>query len=472
MPWDPLNAAPKARPWLWLGLAILVGAMQGPAFVGSLRPDRSEGVDFFQEWAAARNLLNGLPVYGPLAPSVERYLGWHIREGEQFTFATATHPPVAVMLAIPFAYLDYPNAVLAWNLVSLVALAVSLTITMRQLGIGFAPWSLLPVVTLLLLCGPLRHQIAQGQLNLVLLVLLTGAWAAERSGRPAWAGALLGLAAAIKVFPAFLFLYLILRRQWRALLAGVAVILLAGLLSLAVLGPETSRSYISDVLPSLNEFRGYWNNVSLTGFVTKLFDPPIVAVPQAGATGNDLVGDAMPVFRTEPLWRAPAAARVGSVLSSVCVLALMAWVVWRSRTRPQVDLAFGLSVTAMLLISPITWDHYLLLLLVPWALVWVRVPRSATVRALFLACSAALWVLPSEVWRIAIPATQIDGRLVWDVATPWQTLTVLSLQCYALVILFGFLLVMWQMSRVGPASTTDANQAAVWEHKRATLLAD
>ena len=45
----------------------------------------------------------------------------------------------------------------------------------------------------------------------------------------------------------------------------------------------------------------------------------------------------------------------------------MAGAARRARTRDQRDLAFGLAVTAMLLVSPITWDYSLPLLLVPLA---------------------------------------------------------------------------------------------------------
>ncbi len=45
----------------------------------------------------------------------------------------------------------------------------------------------------------------------------------------------------------------------------------------------------------------------------------------------------------------------------------MAVVAYRARTRDQRDLAFALATTVMLLVSPITWDYSLPLLLVPVA---------------------------------------------------------------------------------------------------------
>src|SRR4051812_42969968 len=106
MPWDPLGAWPKGRRWLWAGLAGLVGCLQGPAFIRSLRPPPDQGVDYFQLWASARNLLHGLPVSESFATTTRRYLGH--RPGEiRLTFEKSSQTPTAVLLALPFAGLSY-----------------------------------------------------------------------------------------------------------------------------------------------------------------------------------------------------------------------------------------------------------------------------------------------------------------------------------------------------------------------------
>jgi hypothetical protein len=452
-PWDPLSALPRARQWLWLALAVLVCAFQGPAFLRDLKPQRNEGVDFFQEWSSARNLLDGRPVYGPTEEAVERYLGIRLPPGEQLTIGVNAHPPTSVLLVAPLALLDYPSAVLAWNLISLAALGVSLWLVARALDLPLSAGSLLPAVVLLLLCGPFRQQMYQGQLNLVLLLLLTGVWTAARSGRDTLAGTLLGVAAAVKLFPAFLFLYFVLGRRWKVVGSGVGSLLTVTGLTAALLGAGTYRDYARDVLPRVDQFRAGWDNASLAGFWTKLFDPPPAdlppAPPQTGPTVTDtpVVVDVMPVFPVEPLWRSPLVARMGTVTCCGAILVLLAWVVWQSRSRPQQDLAFGLSLVAMLLVSPICWAHYFLLLLVPLTLLWVGLPRSATARGLFLALSVALWLSPNDIWRMVIPVSEVGNRPVWDAAMPWQTATVLSFQCYALLGLFAFLLRQWRECR-------------------------
>jgi alpha-1,2-mannosyltransferase len=444
MPWDPLNLWPAGRKWLWLALALFACCLQGPRFLASLRPPPGEGVDFFQEWASARNYFTGLPIYMDMPSAVERYLGYRVDPSAGLTIAHNAHPPTSILLALPFATLDYPDATLAWNLVSLACFAVSLFLVGRELHIPFVAWSVLPLVTLLLLCAPFRQQVNQGQLNLVLLLLLTGTWVLERRGRPAWAGALLGMAMAIKLFPGFLLVYFAVKRQWKALAAAVATFLAVTALTAALLGPGAYRDYIAEVLPSLRQFQGGWNNASLVGLSTKLFAPPavdmeVLATPPPEPPPGDernLVTDRMPVFLTRPLWRSQPLAWSCALFLCAGVAILVAWLVHQAQSRPECDHAFGLALIGMLLVSPVAWDHYFLLLLLPLTLCWQQLPPRTWARVSIFAIVIALWLSPFDVWGVFLPLSLIQGRQVWGEASPLHTLTVLSFQLYGLLGLF------------------------------------
>ncbi len=243
MPWDPLNAWPAGRRWLWAALAALICIVNGPQFVQSLRPRSDQWADFFQLWASARNVLSGFPVYENHKSMVERYLGYQPGPNERMVIQHSSQTPTAVLLALPFAGLSYPHATLVWNFLSLTALAGSLWLVADQLRIKLSIWSVFPLLALLLICHPFRQQMSHGQLNLVLLALVTGTWVLDRSGRPYWAGALLGAATAIKLFPGFFFLYFLLRGQWKVVVAGVAAFATLIALTVALVGLHTYRNY-------------------------------------------------------------------------------------------------------------------------------------------------------------------------------------------------------------------------------------
>lgn len=415
--WDPLKAWPAARWWLWAGLAVFTVCFQGPDFVRSLRPAPGEIVDFFQEWSSARSYFRGVPIYSDLAELADQLLNLR---GE-LTYPQVpvnTHPPTAILLLLPLAVLDYSDACLLWNLLSLAAFALSLALVLRELGIPISIRGCLPLIAILLLCNPLRQQVNQGQFGGLLSLMVTGVWIAARSDRPMWAGGLLGAAAAIKVFPGFLFLYFILRRQWSVVAAGaLSLAALTGMAAI-IFGTETYATYIQEVLPRVPKFRVLWQNSSLAGLACKLFDPDPESVNRYG--------------RVVSLWNRPEFANVAWGLSSAVVLALAALVILRGRSQLATDRAFGVSVTAMLLVSPVTWDHYFLLLLLPLALVWQWVPSTGMGRPLFLLTVIGLCLNPIVLCDAFLP-----GGYPPEVWYPRHTLTLLSIQCYSLLCLFG-----------------------------------
>jgi hypothetical protein len=192
--------------------------------------------------------------------------------------------------------------------------------------------------------------------------------------------------------------------------------LLAGL-TLAVLGPEACTDYARRVVPHLNStYSSAWPNSSLVAFWNKLFN--------GKGTGRDTIS----------LWHNPTLARGAAMLTCLTVAATVALVTLRARSRAGRDLAFGLGVTGMLLVSPITWPHYTLQLLLPMSLLLLHLPRQWLLRIVLYASLTICWIpLPFLYWIVLrAPPTKWGGIAL----QPWQTLTVFSLQTYALVALF------------------------------------
>jgi hypothetical protein len=391
-------------------LFLFVCVYQGPSFVKDLRPDRRVGVDFFQDWASAKNLTEGLHIYENHNVTVERYLG---HPPTVIDIAYNAHPPPSVFLALPFASLDYPDATLIWNILSLAAFCLSFCIVAHHLSLSLGIKASVPFITLCLIFDPFRSQCSQGQLGFVILLLLIGSWSATKRGRPLGAGFLLGIAIAVKLFPAFLLLYYFIERRWKTLIAGVLSFILVSLLTLLSLGFETYRTYFDVVLPTVEKFRSHWINQSLPGLWIKLFDPE---------TDKEHI---------EALFRSPILATVLALLSSLLVIAVLVWAIRKARTEPEKDHAFGLSILAMLLVSPITWNHYLVLLLLPLMTVWSRLHPGFAWRASFLVILVALGIDPSLLYK-AIP-----GRFGVGMANPLHTFTILSVQFYGLIGLFA-----------------------------------
>lgn len=406
MLWEPFSSLKSPiRQILWGVLAVAAVAMQGPDFISSLRPSPYQGVDFFQDWASARNFFENLPIYTSHSETIPRYLG--LNEVSVIIPYNA-HPPASVLLFLPFAALSYPNAVAAWNVCSLLFLAASLLLLIHGLRIPVRLWAVFPAVTLILLCNPLRIDLVQGQFNSLLLFLLTAVWYLSINKKDLPAGLVLGIATAVKLFPGFLLLYFAVTQRWRAVAgAALSAVLMAGL-AYTTFGQQAYADYMERVIPSVRGYTGSPSNVSLQGFWTKLFDPE---------RGRD-------VPQQTPLLQSPA---LGKTMGLSCVIAVAAATgirLFRCHRSGSLDRnhAYGLTLVAMLLVSPITWDHYLLLLMVPFAFLWLEVDERPWRQVLFL-IAVALAMAPPYVSFVDKKAT----------LAPLTTVTALSVQTYMLI---------------------------------------
>ncbi len=202
------------------------------------------------------------------------------------------------------------------------------------------------------------------------------------------------------------------------MITGLLTILILSVLTASILGVEAYRSYFLTVLPEIQWFRVGWNNNSFWGFWSRLFDPS----PEHERDRS----------LTEPLYYSPTLATTLALASSVAITGILALALRRASQGRRCDLTFTLAVTAMLLVSPICWEHYLLLLLVPLASIWVGLPKSGFMRVAFLVIVAAFWLGYPVTWT----AFGLNGR----VATPVDSVGILSYQFYALLGFFALAL--------------------------------
>ena len=141
---------------------------------------------------------------------------------------------------------------------------------------------------------------------------------------------------------------------------GIVALALVTVLTVAVLGVDTWMDYAFHVLPTISQYQSYAPNLSLWGFWSKLFHPH----------------DSSYSYHLEAGYRSPTIARLGSIACCALIVGAIGWVVLRSRLRLERDLAFAITMTGMLLVSPVSWDHYLLLLTPVLAISWTQLRSS------------------------------------------------------------------------------------------------
>ena len=417
---------PLLRVILWLIVFLVAFFWMHESWYDALVQKEGYYADFSQEWLSARNYWSSMPVYTPQSEALLKHTGERpVKDDAMLPWNV--HPPASIIFALPFGSLPnnkfaYRHSHLIWTAAMSACLLAALIVAIRVSGRNFQLGDALMLGALLFFCSPLQTQLFQGQLNGIIAMLVVLAWAADKRERYFQAGVLIGLAAAIKIVPAYLFLYWLVQRRWQALSGGVAGFVLLNCLALAMFGLDSFRVYVEIVAPSVTNYRSSWDNVSISGFWFKLFDP------------NEQVE------RVQALARLPWLANGLSFLCQLIVTMIVSRRCVQARTREQRDHALGLAVIGMLLVSPITWSHYFLVLIMPLC-VKSAVPYTTIGRWLFWGAVTVLW-LPISWTTVPTMGTHIVK--IWNVErgthaliTPAQVLTGFAIQTYALTLLFA-----------------------------------
>jgi alpha-1,2-mannosyltransferase len=245
-------------------------------------------------YGATRAWLHGGDLYGYVR---------HGGDGRDYGF---TYPPFAAVFFTPLAVLPWPVAVVALDCLTVGATIAVLHWLLRP-PVWLLPVGLLAAAAL----DPWRATLNYGQVNVLLLALVTADMLLlVRHGRKP-AGVLIGVATAVKLVPGLFVVYLLLTRRWRA--AAVAAGTTAGL---SLLMWDADR--VGDP--------AFVSNQSLNGVVARL-----------GL--NSFTWFTLVLF----------------------TLAAFTFLAIRCATEPLLGLA--LTGVVMCLVSPITWVHHLVWLI-------------------------------------------------------------------------------------------------------------
>jgi hypothetical protein len=315
------------------------------------------GYDFAGIWRAGHDVSAGRSPY--LTPDPRVLLG-----AEN---AFIPPPPLAI-LAIPFSVLPFTAAVVLWDAVCVGALAAA----MRLLGVRDRRLYVLALCSL-----PFVSSLVLGQPSGLLALAAVVAW----RWRDSWKGAIaVGALIAAKLFGWPLLIWLLVTGRIRSF--WIAVSSTAGLLALS------------------------WSAIAFRGFI----DYPQLLSADAHA------------FERRSLSLVSAAMRLGASRSFASVLAVVGAVVVGLvvvRAARGSDLGwFTAALTLGLLISPIMWTHYLVLLFVPLAISRQRLDW------VWLLVAPAFWISPVEpgrAWQVDLVLLMAVAVAVVSVQTPRPT---------------------------------------------------
>jgi Glycosyltransferase family 87 len=349
---------------LWLGVVMhLVGVLEG-------LPQRAAQTDFSVYYASAAVLREGGNPYTTDITAIAHRFGLDVGP-----LVRDDSMPFFLLCFEPLTRLSPKAAYWAWFGMNCAALALAMTLLLMPLSRGK-----LALVAFMLLYQPLAEHFVYARTEILILLMLVLMFRWLEEGHEAAAGLILALAGALRAFPLAMAGYLLLRGHWRALFYTAVGLAVTGIVTVAALGLPLCLSFAAGALfSSQYQFAAMFLDISLGAFVSRLF--------------WYLRGPNLP--HSVELLRV-----AGVICAELGVLALTVRATLASFDKSR---AFSSWVVTSIILSPIAWVHYMVLVFIPFG----HIARAAnqgrpSERAIWaMIASYLLLKIPNDLLEIA-----------------------------------------------------------------------
>jgi hypothetical protein len=264
--WAPLGARVKAldRFFLRWWPAAAVAVVWASLYFSVLN---KQMIDFEVNYRAGQRLSEGATLYpGPLVDGHYEF----------------KYPPFAALIYAPLSFLSLTTAKGVWSFLILAASAALLGLSLKLVRMkGQSEHLALSFLSGLVLIRFFLRELQLGQVNVLTLLVLLAMTAAlvglKNSGSPSRgelaAGGLWGLALAIKPYSLVFLPYFLLKKKWKALGAGLAILAAAFLLPALFYGFKGNlavhREWITTFSRSTPRLLTSQDNISLLALLSK-----------------------------------------------------------------------------------------------------------------------------------------------------------------------------------------------------------
>lgn len=304
--------------------------------------------DFAVDQATARGFLDHV---NPFTESGARSLNLPQRFGN----SGSGHPPTTSFWALPLARMtpEGANVVVDWMTVLLVLLEfLGIFGTLAWPAVLSLAWLAFAYV---LSCTFMHYHLGVGQFSAAIGFFYFVSWRAGRRGQEALSGIALGLACTMKLFPGVMAILFLVQRRWRALIAMAATYLAIAVVMTSRYGIRSWLFFLSKQSAIANSWMSSPQNQSIHGVVLRMF------YPVCGPGGGVL----------------PIATAISTGIS-IGLLALAAWWVPRGRDAPRdaTDVSFALLVVLSVITSQWSWEHYVIIYILPAAILTDKLVRA------------------------------------------------------------------------------------------------
>jgi Glycosyltransferase family 87 len=250
------------------------------------------------------------------------------------------YPPAFYLMFSPLTRVRGEPARWIWEGLQIVALISALIIVLREVGLAANKTLIAFAFAFAFLFPPLHSALHWGQPTPLLLLLLVASWASARRGWDIMAGALLAVATLLKIFPGVVGGYFLFGRRWRVLAFSLIFAAILSMCLLVLYGVHRNLDFLRGTRVStiwLDRRR----NLSIIGSLYALLSAGAAAGKANVYLRRSLIG-----------------------LACFSIVAISGKLASPGPDEPVTSgLSWSLWVISSILLSPVAWDHYLVLII-------------------------------------------------------------------------------------------------------------
>jgi hypothetical protein len=313
--------------------------------------------DVLTYYLIAKATISGVNPYLPLNELAQMYIG-----PVPFYPHPAPCTPFLTIMFVPLTLLDLNQLTVVWFIVELILL-VGIACLLTILWKDRIDWKVSIFIFIILLAWyPVANDLSYGQLSILLTFSLLAGLLASRKKQSVLAGVFIGFTMAVKLITWPLILYFVIKKDWRVVISSCLTAVGLNLIALAAIGVDPFIDYYLHVSSQvLTIYQSAMHNLSLWSIGFRLF----------GGTGSKIMDN---YISAPPLVYLP---KIAPIVSMILIITfLVGGLVWASKSK-DFNIAFAIMVCVILLVSPLSWAHYFILLVIPLSILFLNLVRRS-----------------------------------------------------------------------------------------------
>lgn len=259
------------------------------------------------------------------------------------------YPPFALLFVSPFAFFELRHAQQIFGLLSVLSYFLSILILFRLTGLKVVSWMGGFIIFLLLNFFPEKFTVGMGQINNFLLLFLTLSFYFFAKKREGVSGIILSLPFLLKIFPLFCLPVVFIYCKWKMLWYFSISSILICVACMLFVDDRWILYYVHDVTEKLFvSVPGDYYNQSLSGMFARSFYLGLIPI----------------------------------LLIKVFLLGFVYYFMAKdffTNKDKNFLLSFSMGVTLSLILSPVTWQHHLVFVIIPFFILLSIVLRTKSI---------------------------------------------------------------------------------------------